>query len=143
MNHPVELVRTVVLACSQAWAASQAQPHDQRPESARLSARLRMFLEAPVGFRDQIRTELDFVEFVHDRREADVHVLVTRSRARNSRCEYTLTFTGFGLFEGIQTRAQVGVDEQGMTPTAEVRTGTTDTTARKAHSTSRERAVIA
>jgi hypothetical protein len=107
MNHQVELIGSVVLACSEAWsAAQQRQQDDQRPGSSRL----KVFLDSHAGFEDQIRAEVDFVEYVHDCHHADVRVLVTSSPLGKGRCESTVAFTGFGRFEGIQMLAQVGVD---------------------------------
>jgi hypothetical protein len=50
---------------------------------------------------DHIRTEITFVNYVRDRKEADVHVLVTSLRTGAGGREYTLAFIGQRRFEGI------------------------------------------
>jgi hypothetical protein len=50
---------------------------------------------------DHIRREIPFVNYVRDRHQADIHILVTSRRAGNRGREYSLTFTGQNEFEGI------------------------------------------
>ena len=143
MNHQVELIRSVVLACSQAWSVAEHQQHqsDQRPGSLRL----KVFLDSHTGFEDQIRAEVNFVEYVHDCHHADVHVLVTSSPVGNGRHEYAIRFTGFGRFESLQILAQVGVAERRMsnTVTQEINHGRPDTTARDRPAPRERGAIIA
>lgn len=49
---------------------------------------------------DYIRTEIPFVNYVRDRKEADVHVLITTQSTGSGGTEYTLAFIGQGAFEG-------------------------------------------
>jgi hypothetical protein len=48
------------------------------------------------GFCDEnyIRTEISFVNYVRDRLQADVHILITRQQTGSGGQEYTLTFIG-------------------------------------------------
>jgi hypothetical protein len=50
---------------------------------------------------DHIRTEITYVNYVRDRKEADVHVLVTSLRTGSGGREYTLAFIGQNRFEGV------------------------------------------
>jgi len=50
---------------------------------------------------DYIRTEITFVNYVWDRKEAQVHILVTRLRTASGGWEYTLSFIGQKEFEGM------------------------------------------
>ena len=43
---------------------------------------------------DFIRTEITFVNYVWDRREADIHVLVTTQSTGSGGTEYTMAFIG-------------------------------------------------
>jgi hypothetical protein len=113
MNDQAELVRVVVLACSEAWAAARGKD-DRR---ARSSA-LKVFFESPADFGDQIRAEADFIEHVHNRYDADVHVLVSNAPAGAGRREYTVALTGFGRFANLQIVAHVGVSRRRMPKTA-------------------------
>lgn len=51
--------------------------------------------------QDYIRTEIPFVNYVRDRKEADVHVLITTQDTGSGGTEYTLTFIGQGSFSSI------------------------------------------
>jgi len=51
--------------------------------------------------RNYIRTEISFVNYVRDRKDADVHVLVTTQRTGSGGQEYTMNFMGLKDYEGI------------------------------------------
>jgi len=51
---------------------------------------------------DYIRTEITFVNYVVERKEADVHVLITTQRTGSGGTEYTLAFLGKREFEALQ-----------------------------------------
>jgi hypothetical protein len=48
-----------------------------------------------------IKTEIQFVNYVRDRKEADVHVLITQQGTGSGGNEYTLTFIGLGDYESV------------------------------------------
>ena len=50
---------------------------------------------------DYIRTEITFVNYVRDRKEAQVHVLITTQRTASGGREYTMAFIGQHEFQGI------------------------------------------
>jgi hypothetical protein len=141
MNHQVEFIRSVVLACCQAWSAAEQQQKDGRRPG---SSRLKVFLDSHhARLAHQIRAEVDFVEYVDDGDRADVRVLVTSSPVKNGRREYSVAFTGFGRLEGIQILAHVGVAERRTSRTATtVNRGRPDTTDRDRRHALRERGAI-
>lgn len=51
---------------------------------------------------DYIRNEIDFVNYVWDRKEADVHVLITTQSTGGGGTEYNLTFIGQGNYKDSQ-----------------------------------------
>ena len=51
---------------------------------------------------DYIRTEITFVNYVWDRQEADIHVLITLQRTGSGGREYTITFIGLKDYEDLQ-----------------------------------------
>jgi hypothetical protein len=51
---------------------------------------------------DYIRTEITFVNYVRDRKEADVHVLITQQRTGGGGREYTITFIGLNTYEDLK-----------------------------------------
>lgn len=92
----------------------------QRPE------RVRVFLDcqAPCD-ADHVRQEISFVEYVRDRVDSDVHVLITREPAGAGASVYTVQFLGRGRFAGIDEElryASSSVDTE-----AEERAGLTQT----------------
>lgn len=50
---------------------------------------------------EHVRAEIDYVNFVRHRQEADIHILLTRLRTGSNGIEYTLATSGRGRFEGI------------------------------------------
>ncbi len=60
-----------------------------------------VFLDCGYCDIDYIRTEINFVNYVIDRKDADIHILITTERTASSGRKYTLTFFGEKLFTGI------------------------------------------
>ncbi len=52
---------------------------------------------------DYIRTEIPFVNYVRDRKEADVHVLITTQGTGSGGTEYTLAFIGQGDYASVNS----------------------------------------
>ena len=75
-------------------------PQEAAAVQQKLSAQLKIFLDCQGCFSDFLRTEITFVDFVRDRTEADVHVLVTTTETGGSGREYTVAFIGNGRFKG-------------------------------------------
>jgi hypothetical protein len=80
-----------------AAAALGAPPPSQ---DVKPSARLKVFLDCDSCFEDYVREEVDIVEYVRDPREADVHVIVTRSETGSGGRERTVALLGLGRFKG-------------------------------------------
>ncbi len=62
----------------------------------------RVYLDGQRLDIDYIRTEITFVNYVRDRKEADVHVLITQQRTGGGGREYTLEFIGLNSFETLK-----------------------------------------
>lgn len=58
----------------------------------------RVFIDCQRCDLNYIKTEIPFVNFVRDRKEADVHVLITTLSTGSGGTEYTITFIGQGQF---------------------------------------------
>jgi len=54
--------------------------------------------------QDYIRTEIPFVNYVRDRKEADVHVLITTQSTGSGGTEYTIAFIGQGAFASVGSK---------------------------------------
>lgn len=78
-------------------AAAAAQP---ATDSARENA-LRVFLDCNSCDFDYLRREIPFINYVRDRKDAELHVLVTTQFTGSGGTEYTFRFIGLGRFEHI------------------------------------------
>jgi len=63
----------------------------------------RVFIDCQRCDIDYIRTDITFVNFVRDRKEADVHLLMTTQRTGSGGQEYTIAFIGQGEFKDLQS----------------------------------------
>ncbi len=61
---------------------------------------LRIYLDCPSCDMDYIRTEIPFVNYVRDRKEAQVHILITSQQTGSGGKEYTVVFIGKENFRG-------------------------------------------
>lgn len=81
----------------------------QAPVSS--GARVKVFLDCSDGcYEDYLREEIEIVEYVRDRTDADVHVLVTSAETAARGREYTLTFIGQGRFDSLRRTLTVTTD---------------------------------
>lgn len=79
-------------------AAATAQP--QAEEAARNDA-LRVFLDCNNCDFDYLRREIPFVNYVRDRKDAELHILVTTQPTGGGGVEYDFRFIGLDRFEGV------------------------------------------
>jgi hypothetical protein len=78
-------------------AAAAARPATDR---AREDA-LRVFLDCNSCDFDYLRREVPFINYVRDRKDAELHILVTTQSTGSGGTEYTFRFIGLGRFEGV------------------------------------------
>lgn len=84
-------------------AFQQPAPPAPGLQGSRSSEPIRVFLDCQFYCDfDFIRTEIAFVNYVRDRKEAEVHVLGTSQRTGSGGVEYTLKFIGLERFAGIE-----------------------------------------
>jgi hypothetical protein len=91
----------VLLAISLLFLAAASAEAAQQPSQNR---RLRVFLDCSDCFADYLRTEVTFVDYVRDREEADVHVLITSASTGSGGAEYTAEFLGSGALALLQRK---------------------------------------
>jgi hypothetical protein len=84
------------LACSMVWG----QPVQADVEALKKSAP-KVYIDCGICDIEYIKTEITFVNYVRDRNEAQVHVLITTQTTGSGGREYTLSFSGQNEFEGI------------------------------------------
>jgi hypothetical protein len=79
------------------------------------SPRLQVFLDCPSCFADFLREETPFVDFVRDRTQAALHVIITETGTGGGGREYQLAFIGQGALAGrdstLRTVTAVGDPE--------------------------------
>jgi hypothetical protein len=77
-------------------------PGAMRPDSATLQSQaIRVFLDCQGRIRDFIVTEVNFVNWMRDRFDADVQILVSGLTNGGGGTENTITFIGRRAFEGM------------------------------------------
>ncbi|MEO5895828.1 MAG: hypothetical protein ABIS06_09025, partial [Vicinamibacterales bacterium] len=120
MSTPIVLL-LAALALPTAAAASQgAAPAATRVET------VRMFLDCG-HFCDEsfLKREITFVDYMRDRKDADVHVLVTTQSTGGGGTEFTVKFIGLGRFAGVeQTLKHISTQ---TSTSDEIRNGIADT----------------
>lgn len=73
----------------------------QQPDSDSLKKSApRVFIDCNYCDLDFIRTEITFVNYVRDRKDAQVHVLITQQATGSDGTEYTMNFIGQEQFKG-------------------------------------------
>jgi hypothetical protein len=78
------------------------QSQEAAPNIAELKQKApRVFIDCQRCDHDYIRTEIPFVNYVRDPKEADVHVLITTQTTGSGGTEYTLTFIGQGVCANV------------------------------------------
>ena len=79
-------------------AARQAAPVSPAAPSG---DRLRVFLDCDDCDSDYVRREIEFIDYVRDRKEADLHILVTTQDTASGGEEWVFKFIGLGRFNGL------------------------------------------
>lgn len=109
MRRPLAIAAALVLAFSAGLAvrprplAAQAPPppSSQTIDDLKKTA-LKVFLDCDSCDLEYIKTEITFVNYVRDRLEAQVHVLISTQSTGGGGTEYTLTFIGQNDCKDVQ-----------------------------------------
>jgi hypothetical protein len=98
------LMLCVPIAAAEAAAQTVASP--PQGQAAPATGRLRVYLECDC-FSTYLREEVDWVDFVRQPQDADVHVLSSSSGTGGGGRELVLRFIGLGRFDGITHELRV------------------------------------
>jgi hypothetical protein len=94
------------IVCALALLAASATPlgAQQNPPPAAAATRQmpRVFLDCNQCDDDYVRKEVTFVDYVRNREDSDVHVLVTLQDTGGGGRQWTLKFIGLGQHKGIE-----------------------------------------
>jgi hypothetical protein len=94
------LALILILGLGPGRRATAAQTAPQNIDELKKTA-LRVFLDCDGCDIDYIKTEITFVNYVRDRLEAQVHILITTQSTGGGGVEYTLTFIGQNEYKGL------------------------------------------
>ncbi|MCX6559949.1 MAG: hypothetical protein NTZ26_05480 [Candidatus Aminicenantes bacterium] len=90
-----------IIALLAGFAPVWAQQTDASTDEIKRSAP-KVFLDGQRLDVNYIVNEIQFVNYVRDRTESDVHVIVTSQRTGGGGQEYTMTFIGRGAYEDLK-----------------------------------------
>ena len=96
---PVFLTAAVLAGSLAAWAR-QSGPVQVDIEELKKSAP-KVYLDCMDCDLEYIKTEITFVNYVRDRKEADIHILVTTQTTAGGGREYTLSFLVQNGFKAV------------------------------------------
>jgi hypothetical protein len=65
-------------------------------------AKARVFLDCSRCDEDYLRKEITFIDYVRNREDADVHVLVTTQDTGGGGRQWTVKFIGLGAYQGVE-----------------------------------------
>src|SRR5262245_25318037 len=88
-------VRTLLVSSVVLLSILAGQADAQQPVS-----RLRVYLDCQDCFQNYLRDEIDWVDYVRQREDADVHLLSSSATTGAGGREVVLRFVGVGRFEG-------------------------------------------
>ncbi len=94
----------LLIAVTALPAEARQTPAPPQVAPAAGSQVLRVFIDCPqqqCSF-DNIRQDVPYVNYVRDRTDADVHVLITTQGTATGGREYTFSFIGLGRFEDVK-----------------------------------------
>ncbi|PIP78374.1 MAG: hypothetical protein COW85_04380 [Ignavibacteria bacterium CG22_combo_CG10-13_8_21_14_all_37_15] len=63
---------------------------------------LNVFIDCKYCYEDFIKTEIDYINYVRDRKQADVHILITTQNTGSGGKEYALTLYGHNQFDNFR-----------------------------------------
>ncbi|MBN1938061.1 MAG: hypothetical protein JW843_00640 [Candidatus Aminicenantes bacterium] len=95
------LIAAFLLPAAGTLTAAETKPSSQDINELRKSAP-RVYLDGQRLDTNYIKTEIEFVNYVRDRKEADVHVLISQQGTGGGGNEYTMAFIGLGEYEDLK-----------------------------------------
>jgi Protein of unknown function, DUF481 len=115
-----------VLACVLTSLFSSSVAADQQ-STQQSNGRLKVYLDCNNCDGDFIREEVDFVEYVRDPAEADIHVIVSSSETGSGGREQSVALLGLGRFRGMDFKLRALSESGDTDDTQRTRLATTIT----------------
>ncbi|MEE9443563.1 MAG: hypothetical protein V3V99_12940 [candidate division Zixibacteria bacterium] len=103
MTPAVQLRIAIILVCSLIILVGSisAQGANEETQTAEENA-INIFVDGPYGGSDYFRENITMANFVRDRKQADIHILITRQSTGSGGREYTIEFMGQKDFSGMR-----------------------------------------
>ncbi len=101
MNVHKRIARVLLAAFILIWASGLIAQEEQADIEALKKTAPKIFLDCGSCDFNFIKTEITFVNYVRDRNEAQVHILITTLRTGGGGREYTVSFLGQNEFAGV------------------------------------------
>jgi hypothetical protein len=100
----LNILRRLILAITWALVCVGGVSAQTPPQTtAQASSAIRVFLDCNFGCDEEfVRREVTFVDYVRDRRDADVHILLTTESTGGGGTEYTIKSIGLGRFANVE-----------------------------------------
>jgi hypothetical protein len=117
LSSPSTILLSITVFLMLAWSEAHTQTQADTLDILQKSAP-KIFIDCGTCDQDYIRTEIPFVNYVRDRKQADVHVMITEMYTGSGGTEYTLTLMGQLRFDGVNDTLKYNAnksDTQDMT----------------------------
>ena len=95
----IQWTRRSVLCSLCLLLVSESFAQDTGDSGASIRDKLNVYLDCNRCDRTFIRQEITYINYVRDRQDSDVHILITTQRTGSGGTEYELNFIGQGAFE--------------------------------------------
>jgi hypothetical protein len=107
------------------WALLILAPDAEAGQQPPVAAKARIFLDCNRCDEDYLKKEITFVDYVRNREDGDVHVLVTIQETGGGGRQWTLKFIGLGPYQGIDqtlvyNQPQIATEDETRAGFAEV-----------------------
>ena len=117
LSSPSTILLSITVLLMLAWSGAHTQTQTDTLDILQKSAP-KIFIDCGTCDQDYIRTEIPFVNYVRDRKQADVHVMITEMYTGSGGTEYTMTLMGQLRFDGVNDTLKYNAnksDTQDMT----------------------------
>ena len=91
------LISSVVCVLALSWTSASAAAQPAAPPKREL---VRVFLDCDRCDEEYLKKEVTFIDYVRNREDSDVHVLVTTQGTGGGGTQWTLKFIGLGAYQG-------------------------------------------
>ena len=96
----------ISISCCLLWCSLSFSQETKNNLTELQKKATKVFLDISNQYQEYIKTEIPFVNYVRDRKEAQVHILLTEQETGSGGTEHTLTFIGQQNYVGLDDTLQ-------------------------------------